>query len=117
MQAHQEVSCYFLLNYARIVEQVREHVEVAVNLLFSFELCWANMASARMAENVDKACYFLLNYARKRGSTPWPRSRSLGLLFSFELCRVSQVEVRFIKEEELNLLFSFELCPPIIRCT
>ena len=57
------VTCYFLLNYACLVEPHRHSVSGPSSLLFSFELCGvANAIGGAVAAGLP--CYFLLNYAR-----------------------------------------------------
>ena len=101
------VSCYFLLNYARLEDMQGCWLSTQTILLFSFELCEAAITQARHIVGTDllfsfefwfeisfppysgqscKPCYFLLNFVFpfyvKSGSEIWFKS----LLFSFEFC-------------------------------
>ena len=102
-------SCYFLLNYARVLKRGGRVIVETPNflLLFSFELCFCYIAGRQqgfqdlaiffwiMHQNTcskpsrrgdHASCYFLLNYANQIDWHAYVLHCGESLLFSFELC-------------------------------
>ena len=78
-------ACYFLLNYAYIVDAIDS------------------------GEMLPVTCYFLLNYALTSNNLADSGNRWHSLLFSFELCSTLERLVLGVLGS-CGLLFSFELC-------
>ena len=124
------ITCYFLLNYAQKNESCKDHRTTRQLAIFFWIMPF--IAASNTGIIRSRTCYFLLNYA---GLGYWvlePKTKEALLLFSFELCKrlygslwtyISPSTCYFLlnyaekvcvgnssHKQPVNLLFSFELC-------